>query len=233
MKLLIDSGNTRCKYALSKERKITRVTRNEAIEQLNAVTKVIYADVSNSDELQEVITVANENKIETFRATTKKSTFGVESGYPNFSTLGIDRWLGVLATDVLYPNESCVIVDAGTAITIDIINDKKQHQGGWIVPGVQLMEKSIVEKAPHVFSSNDAKLETFGTTTPNALRSGVFHMACGAIERAVRLCIDKYKPLSPPKVILTGGDAEALSHSLNVEFEIVDDLIFIGLNRFD
>lgn len=232
MKLLIDSGNTRCKYAVADETGIQLVSHDQALKQFNLFDAVIFSDVSNSKELNDFLVLAKEQGVTAKEVVTEQQSFGVVSGYNDFKTLGVDRWLGVLAADLLFPNQVCVVVDAGTAITVDVIDHQKQHLGGWIVPGLHLMEQSIIDRAPKVFSNEAPILEPFGTSTPNALRSGVINMATGTVEKAIRLCSDMNNGSVRPKVILTGGDAALIGQNLEGEFELIDNLIFVGLNRF-
>ena len=68
--------------------------------------------------------------------TAQKRAAGVVNAYPKPATLGGDRWAALLAAAALYPRQSLIIVDAGTAVTVDLLGDDGVHQGGVILPGV-------------------------------------------------------------------------------------------------
>lgn len=232
MNILIDSGNTKCKFAVYEKGYVKRVTKAEAIQCLNYTLSVIFADVANSDELNEFLAVANELRVPVKNVVVSKQAFGIECAYESFETLGIDRWLSILGAEQLLANKDVIVMDAGTAITVDILSKDKKHLGGWIVPGLKLMEETIVNKAPNVFLANNTFYEPFGTSTPNALRSGCINAGVGLVQRAVDLFKTDQNEASEPTILLTGGDAELISNHLKITHVINPDLVFIGLARF-
>ncbi|WP_352284776.1 type III pantothenate kinase, partial [Pseudoalteromonas sp. Q18-MNA-CIBAN-0097] len=71
--------------------------------------------------------------------------------YEHVGNLGIDRWLALIAGFTLYPNTACIVVDAGTATTIDVLDSEGLHLGGWILPGLDLMTSSLTQNTQRVF----------------------------------------------------------------------------------
>ena len=112
---------------------------------------------------------------------------------------------------------ACLIVDAGTAVTLDAIDDEGNHLGGQIIPGVDTMLESLssaTSDIPLVKASarpSPGDLKTFGKNTAAAVREGAQSAVVGAIERAIRtLQSNAYDPT----IILTGGGAARILGAL-------------------
>ncbi len=144
-------------------------------------------------------------------------------------TVGQDRLLCAIGAFHLY-KQACVIVDAGTAITIDFIDGAGVFHGGAIMPGVSMMLESMHEKTaslPEVaFKRIDASSNEPGKQTDDAMRLGVSAAACGA----VRLLTERYAEFFEgyPKVVATGGDMGIFEGDDLVEM-FVPDLQLVGL----
>ena len=232
MKLLIDSGNTKCKFATVIDNTVENLESEVVLSKLNSFVEIIYSDVANSAELQALLQKVNTNKTKVTRVQVTKEAFGITCAYESFQTLGIDRWLAIIAAEQLFPAKNLIIVDAGTAITVDILTANRQHLGGWIVPGIKLMEKSITDKAPNVFTAPSVKSEVFGTSTPSALINGCMNAALGLIEQARLQFETQTKDRSQPIILITGGDAQILSEHLKQTHIVNKSLVFLGLARF-
>jgi type III pantothenate kinase len=231
MNLLVDAGNTSIMFALESQQKILRVSEEDALSQLANIEAVIVSKVKEYDVLDNIkANFINFGK-PFIVASVSKEHSGVTCGYNNIKNLGIDRWVAVIGACRLYRNRNLVIVDAGTAMTIDAIVDSQNHLGGWIVPGLSLMKQSIEQKAPLVFSSNESVIEEFGTDTPSALENGCILTLIGSIEKAVNLLKSDYNSQNI-MVLLTGGDAQTLSKRLLIEHALEPDLIFHGLSEY-
>jgi type III pantothenate kinase len=127
---------------------------------------------------------------------------------------------------------ACLIVDAGTAVTLDAIDDEGNHLGGQIIPGVDTMLESLssatsdipLVKASAIQSPDD--LKTFGRNTAAAVREGAHGAVVGAIERAIRtLQSNAYDPT----IILTGGGASRILGALDVAPLHRPNLVLHGL----
>ena len=231
MNLLVDAGNTSIKFALDILGKIVWVTQQEALSKLDEVDSVIVSKVKEYSVLDNLICHFADSDKPYIEAAVSKEQSGIICGYKKIKNLGIDRWLAVLGACRLYPNRNLVIVDAGTAMTIDAILNSQNHLGGWIVPGLTLMKQSIEQKAPLVFSSNESEIESFGTDTPSALENGCILTLVGSIEKAVNLLVSNCNSQNI-MVLLTGGDAEILSQRLLVEHALEPELVFHGLLEY-
>jgi type III pantothenate kinase len=233
MIILIDAGNTTVKLAsVNVNGEIERISIEQFLYSILMVEKVIYASVKNSPELEEIVEKCHKNNIYCQQITTSRVFEKIQCGYEVVENLGVDRWLAIIAARTIYSENNLIIVDAGTAITLDVCQGE-QHLGGWIAPGLKLMQESIVEKAPGVFSGSNTKTEIFGTNTPSALFHGCIYSLVGMIEKAEeQLKSIENRRSQPTKIILTGGDAGIISKYLTLTFDVNEDLVFIGIKQF-
>ena len=230
MNLLIDSGNTSTKLVLYDHTQPEIIFKPiNHIEDINFPIKNVIASVVSDISLTTLLKNLVYDKCTTVEVNV--NTFGISCGYPNYKNLGIDRWCAILGAELLYPNQNIIIVDAGTAITVDFLQYNKIHLGGWISPGLELMKNSIVEKAPLVFSDELETEESIGTDTPSALSNGCLCAQYGLIQQAITE-FQAHCRTKKIKVVLTGGGAPLLTKKLNIEFALEKDLIFHGLARF-
>ena len=119
MRLLIDVGNTSLKAVLWHNEQAQPADINN-LPWLQ-ITEVIYACVGRSDLLNDILAQAASNNITCFEAKVTKTLGDLVCAYEHVGNLGIDRWLALIAGFTLYPNTACIVVDAGTATTIDVL----------------------------------------------------------------------------------------------------------------
>jgi len=140
---------------------------------------------------------------------------------------GVDRVLNIAAA-YEQMGKACVVVDAGTAVTVDCCDDQGAFVGGAIAPGVAMMLDALHERTaalPRVKFA--APVGAFGRDTHEAIRQGVFH----GIRGMVRELVENYATELGhwPEVIATGGDAAALFEGWELIHAIAPDLIFYGI----
>jgi len=157
---------------------------------------------------------------------------GVTINYPDVSRLGVDRWLAMLAANKRNqnsrPGSGCLIVDSGTAFTLDAISTDGDHVGGYILPGLTLMHRSLTENTG-IRLSDDAKLSSLdlGNSTDEAVLNGSLATLVALIEKQSALLSNED---IAPSVLFSGGDAELLQSLVSVESsEIVSSLVLDGL----
>lgn len=228
--LLIDVGNTNAKFCLADGDSFTELSYKQALETLHSIKSIAVASVADNKQVSSLLKKALEMEISIINAEVAAKSFGIECAYAEYKNLGIDRWLAVLAADTIYPKTNIVIVDAGTAMTIDFLSAEKKHLGGWIIPGLDLMKSSIIEKASKVFCGEKVAKERFGTDTPSAVSNGCLFTCVGAIELAASFLTEK--STTPIKILITGGNGQELSELINQENKRDEHLVFKGLNRF-
>jgi len=146
----------------------------------------------------------------------------VRNGYSNPSQLGSDRWAALIAAWHLVRG-SCLVVNCGTATTVDALSATGEFIGGLILPGVELMQRSLNDATARL-KPGKGSYQAFPLNTADALSSGAIQASCGAIERQYALLNDSAIP-----VVLSGGAAAAQQDHLNVPLRIVDNLVLQGL----
>lgn len=137
--------------------------------------------------------------------------------------LGVDRWLGLLAVGGR-PGKSC-IVSCGTAITVDVLESGK-HSGGYIVPGLALMQHSLRAGSALVRWAGTSDISLLpGINTAEAVEHGVLLMGLALVERVVR-------QESPSLLLLTGGDAAVISTFIEEAHVVEPELVLKGLRVY-
>ena len=149
-------------------------------------------------------------------ARTERSGWGVTNAYTQVRRMGVDRWVAMVGAWAEV-QAACLVVDAGTAITLDAIDDDGRHLGGQIIAGVSTMAGALasatsdipaVKPAP---GRGEADLGMFARNTAAAVREGAQNAVAGAVDRAIRtLQSNAYAPA----VVLTGGDASRILNAL-------------------
>jgi len=238
MNILVDIGNTRIKWCRDEGGLLSSVQAVEhkkgfieTIEQtwLNQPTPGFLAisSVGNKNISSQIIHLAKRLwvGIKVFVAKSSASAFSVINAYRHPERLGIDRWVTLIALRHYYPGSYC-IVSCGTAITVDCLNEKGQHLGGIISPGLQLMRQSLFKETadlPHIDQHYPIAL---ADSTESAIYTGTLFAAVGLIERLVsHFCHCE-------KIILTGGDAEIIAQHLNLAVILEEDFVLKGLSLY-
>lgn len=141
---------------------------------------------------------------------------------------GVDRLLNAAAAfDAL--KQACVIVDAGTAITVDFVDGQGTFHGGAIAPGASMQLKALHEHTAALpdIAFRAPENEAFGRSTAQAMYHGVFHGIRGMVQRLVEHYAEAYGAF--PMVVATGGDAQTLFADEPLVDRIVPDLTLMGI----
>ena len=158
-------------------------------------------------------------------------TAGVRNGYVDHRSLGLDRWMAVVAARHL-SNKACLVLDLGTAVTADFVAADGEHLGGFICPGLPLLRSQLRSHTRRIrydaAAVNDFTLERLvpGRSTADAVEHGCVLMLKGFVRAQVELAMAYWG--SDYDVFLTGGDAPVVIDVLP-QARVVPDLIFIGL----
>ena len=240
MILLVDIGNSRTKYIaksdLSLKTNILVINNVDITMQwLNqhwlSVTSIILASVAHDNLTTLIEHWAENHSIALTIVNSEKESFGVRSHYDEPRKLGVDRWLALLGTNLLFPNENILIVDAGTATTIDCLLSSGHHKGGWILPGLNMMITSLDAKTANVCVETDLKAAIdFATDTEHNVNNACWAATIGAIELAIKQYRVNFSRFD--RLILTGGNAEKIQSLLSQSSTVVKKLIFHGLDRY-
>ena len=243
MILLIDVGNTSLKYTFEQQGQLSKIKRVNN-QNVNAqyftkywknAEKIILASVANTTIAHAIITWAEQANIGVKQVFTPKEQFGLKVGYQQ---LGVDRWLALLGTANAYPQQNCLVIDLGTATTVDLLRKDGQHLGGWILPGLQTMQQSLLTSTANikVTSEQHASL-LFAKNTSDNVINGCLAATIGAIQIAIKQTSKSISKLE--NIILVGGNAniayKMMLNELNkmdVNTVIIDELVFKGLQVY-
>lgn len=152
---------------------------------------------------------------------------GVENAYKIPGHLGTDRWAALVAARHTYKMPVC-IVDCGTAITIDVLDEAGYHQGGLIFPGLNLMQTALLDRTGIKLEETGAgNTLLFARSTADALNGGGLYAVVAAVDRMVA---DVNSEMKAGLVnIITGGDADTLLPLLSGSYDFCPDLVLDGL----
>lgn len=185
----------------------------------------VAAVVSDADALAREI--ASWTGVEPEFAQTRREQGGVINSYADPARMGVDRWLAMLAARAR-AGGSCCVIDAGTAITIDGLGQGGRHLGGYIVPGLRMMETALLQGTGQIrVESRPTPGTAPGDSTEAAVLHGVMLMAVAFVERA----LDTFAADcgEQPQTFLTGGDAAVLGPHLGREVMLEPGLVLDGL----
>lgn len=229
MTIGVDVGNTALKVAFENEPNviIRRVSDPTTIDALahalasrsrpGAAVEVRIASVNRSAATQLIErTEAIAGAGIAFRRITRNDVpIPIATDHPD--RVGIDRVVGAFGAACGYPYP-LVVVDAGTTVTVDLVDAAGVYRGGAIIPGLEMQTAALgagTDALPHIdwnsscASSSGASHSITGTNTIAAIRLGVLSAIVGGIERLVRLYGN------PENVVITGGDSECLVDELS------------------
>jgi type III pantothenate kinase len=238
MILDIDVGNTRIKWrcagpgATEPLQGITPRTDVHVLAQLSRrPDRIRVASVAGSTfdvSLREILRTAFGIEPE-FAATTAQAG-SVTCAYREPHTMGVDRWLASLAA-WHRARVGVIVVSVGTALTVDAVSAAGHHAGGFIVPGLHLMQRSLGMGTVGVqvndpWSPEHAEVAP-GLSTREAVQHGVLRMAVAFVDGVVADFTNAWQ--SPPRLFLCGGDAPILARHLSMPNELAADLVLDGL----
>jgi type III pantothenate kinase len=155
---------------------------------------------------------------------------GVTNRYSQPSQLGADRWAACIAArlranDADAIPQPIIVVNAGTAVTIDSVDADGVFRGGLILPNMRLMLRALAENTS-ALKVAPGRFDEFPTNTSDALYTGALHAVCGAIELArARLSTQGV----PVRCYLAGGAAQEIGPHLAAPVELVDNLVLEGV----
>jgi len=236
---LVDIGNSRTKYCISSygRRSAIESFDNELLsnEFLDAtfskIDKLIIACVSHNGLTDKIKLWCNKNKKDYQQVVSEKNKNGVISAYHCPMQLGVDRWLTLIAASSLHPRKNILVVDAGTATTIDLLASNGKHQGGWILAGIDTLFSCVLDKTSQV-EANTGKPASlaFGFNSSDNVNNATWAATIGAINLAVAQ--SDRQDVVIDEILLTGGNGLTLSSLLSCECTVIEDLVFIGLEAY-
>lgn len=246
--LLLDIGNTRVKLGLVEDNDYEYlgafsiqnfVDENTVLSFLNDLdfnpNHIYVSSVAEEQvEMQLRHAIAVKWGLMPIFMSTQLGCCNIKNGYQFPFKLGVDRWLSLLGART-YTEADFIVIDAGTAITVDSVIGGK-HQGGFIAPGLSILRQSLTINTARLNddcaaienNSKEAKPEpSLACDTQSAICGGTLYMASAFVNSLVVDLLSQSE--SMPNIYFTGGDGALLSSLLTVESEYIEDLVLLGI----
>ncbi|MBI1190258.1 MAG: type III pantothenate kinase [Tepidisphaera sp.] len=237
--LAIAVGNTRTRFGLFEGKDLSGASSLPS-DQPGAIAKAVADMLVNHAGVPILISSVNTPASEALRTALESAgdVYMVGSDIPiplthaldDASTLGQDRALCALAA-YARAQQACVVVDVGTAVTVDFIDGEGIFQGGVIAPGLNMMLKSLHEHTAALplleFAPPDPARGVFGLDTRHAMILGVQAAVRGLVREAIERYAQAYEAY--PQIVATGGDAALLFENDDLIEHIVPDLQLVGI----
>jgi type III pantothenate kinase len=158
---------------------------------------------------------------------------GLKVRYRNPHEVGADRIAGAIAATRRYPKQDLLVVDCGTATTIEVVTADGDYLGGVILPGVGVSASALATNTAKLPRVEIAPPEhVLGRTTVESIQSGLYHGHVGAIRHILTALKSEAFPSSKPRVIGTGGFSRMFERE-GLFDEIVSELVLWGLKYAD
>ena len=237
MILAIDAGNSRVKWGWHDGAGWTSVASVSLIEFAASSDHVNPFSVTHDDpECIIISNVAGEgahhllvNWTSVFDAQPmwlhpEASRCGVTNQYERPDQLGPDRWAALIAARAVH-HGACLVVNAGTATTVDMLTAEGVFRGGAILPGVELMRFVLHEHTGRL-PIQEGAYRDMPRNTVDAIETGCRHAQAGAVERMYRV----FRDLEPnPLCIVSGGAGRVLVDQLAMPRRYIENLVLDGL----
>ena len=235
MNLVVDIGNSFTKFAFFEQDSIVEKYQIEndkkqvleGVNNIKSIDNVIISSVNN--DLLELVEKAIKKLTKNILIFNYKTKIPIENKYIAKKTLGLDRLAAIIGANDLFPNSNILVFDAGTALTIDFINEKNEYLGGNISPGLEMRFNSLhnyTSKLPLVEKSEN--FPNLGKTTEEAIIAG--------IQKGIIYEIDSYindfkKNYDELNLVFTGGDSFFFEKKLKNAIFANPNLVLIGLHK--
>lgn len=232
--LLLDIGNTRIKWAMFQNRDwladgFAEHERTDTLthewDRFPSPRKVIGCNVAGENIANSVSDYWKTRGITVDWIRSEKTCSGVINLYDNPEQLGPDRWAALIGA-WHRAKGSCLVVSAGTAMTVDMLNQKGEFVGGFILPGKHLMHESLV-KGTHALEDLAGHCVDLPRNTADGMASGLTLSATSSIQTIWNKFASGNK--GDPPCFVTGGDAEWLAKYLQISVIIAPKLVMEGL----
>lgn len=246
MKLLIDAGNSRLKWCWYDGEDLPLEYHTAEYDDLDEqgadlfkgsgpdTDDVLICSVAGEETEQALVDCFSEWGLQPVFFTSQQQCCGIRNAYADPERLGVDRWMAMIGAWSVRQEAAC-IVDCGTAVTIDVLDDQGAHLGGMIVPGMELMQDSLTNEEtgilPDVLTEQTDVPGLLARDTGNAIVAGTIYALVALIER-VRLDVTRELDLELP-LYLSGGDADVIEPLLSCETRFEPMLVFQGMIAAD
>lgn len=237
MKLLIDIGNSRMKWAILRHGGLSGHGSCDYREVSD------WASLFECDESPEAIIVASVAAEEVFaqlaerlasmwgvhavQLHSERQCCGVSNSYAHYERLGVDRWAAIVAAYHRMHAPLCVI-DCGSAMTLDAVDGEGRHLGGYIVPGLQMQQKMLLHGTARIGETMGKRVDgEWGTNTLDCVAHGIAQELAGLVERSAKQLEKRLQ--RPVSIVMTGGDAGVIMPLLNIAVDYQQHLVLQGM----
>lgn len=223
MILEFDIGNSRCKWRVVSDagRSASQAGPRNNLAWLDSslpasgVTRIRLVSVAAEEGIEALCSGLEQRYgLLVERARSEAVCAGVVNSYEEPARLGVDRWLALLAAQAEF-GEPLLVVDAGSAMTLDLLGENGRHLGGYIVPGRRLQHTALAAGTDRVrvaAPESGALERTPGRSTEDAVSSGVALTLCGAVREAWGILLQQCP--GAQRLVVTGGDGVSLLGAL-------------------
>jgi len=230
MNLVVDYGNSLAKAGIFDQHQLVKTHIFSDTEELKYFLQNFSAEnLIISSVAHDAIIVSDWAKhIEKKLILTSALPLPIKNLYATPQTLGVDRMAGVCGAQHKFPGSHCLVIDAGTCITYDFLDEKGNFHGGGISPGLKMRFQAVnvfTAKLPLVDVVEHAEL--IGNSTETCIQSGVLN---GMIEEIKGIIMRYQQKFEGLKVILCGGDARFFENKLKGPIFAIPELVLSGLN---
>ena len=232
--LAVDAGNTRIKWGVHDGRKWTATGAVDTADagQLShslrgalPASRAIATNVAGASVQAAIESTCDAAGMRVTFIRGEASRLGVTSSYRDPAQLGADRWVALIAAHTARPGHKLVI-NVGTAMTIDALAADGRFLGGVIVPGPALMRRSL-DHGTAALRESPGSIVEFPDNTADAIATGAAIAAAGAADRMAQAMAARGSP--PGLIILSGGAAREIVPALRLPYEIHENLVLDGL----
>jgi type III pantothenate kinase len=237
MKLFVDIGNSAVKWATDEELVCGVIHQAPsqdlpdsvatAWQQMSTPSRVHVSSVLKGGRLADLTSwMSRYWKLTPAMAEARAEELGVVNGYRLPTQLGVDRWLALLATRAVTV-APVIVVDCGSATTIDAMDASGRHLGGVILPGLRLLARCLLANTDIPAVQSSEAVDYFATDTATGIESGAMLATAASVEWMQGLLREKNGTAAD--CLLTGGNAELVSGHLATPHRLVPNLVLQGL----
>jgi type III pantothenate kinase len=233
--LAIDAGNTRIKWGLWEDRgfiaqgALLTARAGELADALHMLARpgrAIGCSVAGTRVRGQIEQALAAWGVRPEWVVSRRTQCGVVSRYADPGQLGADRWAALIGARMRCPGDAAVVVNVGTAVTIDALDAGGEFLGGLILPGPELMAEALASGTAGL-PRERGQFELFPTSTANAIFSGSLQAVCGAIERIERALAAAGH--AHPHVVMSGGSGDLVASQLGRPVTLAPNLVLEGL----
>jgi type III pantothenate kinase len=232
MKLLVDAGNSRVKWGLwdggwvcQDSLPTADVARlDEVWSALPTPAQVFACSVAAATVRTSLDAWASARGVGVRWIESSAEQLGVRNGYRDPRQLGADRWVALIAAHQIVAG-AALVVNAGTAVTVDALTGAGEFLGGLILPGPRLMAQALALGTAGLPIAA-GEFQDFPSRTTDAIATGALHAICGAVSRMYRTLCSRE---GAAEIVLSGGAAQVIETHLDLPSRVVPNIVLEGL----